>query len=359
MPKSAASWSCLAVVLVPFALSFCFTTPPTASAVTGERAHASLVFDEYMVNFGPRPISQQRLIEIPFRYRNVSTKEIQVQSLTPSCGCLRPTIDSMTIKPGETGRLLMPIDTLNEAPGPHEYLVKVLYTDTKPRELDLALKVVLPPKTIDVQPKAMWFYHSGEQPTPQQVTITDYRSTDFEIRNITSSSTLWAVNQLSDARTIEGSGEIKLEVTLKGDVAPGTHRGVVIVTTDDTKFPYIQIPVGCQAMNQQPATATILAEPDTLVLRPTPDGALLASTQLRGPGGNNAATIASVKAAPSFFKAELVTNDQYQTIVQVSAELTDAQRATPQRGVVTIRSKDGAKTALTIPVVVHAANPPE
>ncbi len=370
---SARTWPCLALALVPFAASCWFNGTPDASPVTGERPSAPLVFDQYLINYGERPITPRLMnvagtdpddpkapkvmgMAVPFNYRNVSDQEIRIQSLTPSCGCLRPQIDSKTIAPGEYGRLLMPIRTANEAAGPHEYLVKVLYEDGRPHEVDLALKVVLPEKKVEVTPKAMWFYQSGGEPTPMQVTITDHRAKSFNIKSIVCSSDLWTVEKSSDLRLSDSERVVKLNVQMKGDIPPGKHRGIINIETDDKNYPLIQIPLGGQGI-ESPDTAGLAmkVEPSTIVLQQTPAGKLEATTSLTGPNGS-LAKIESITTSPKFIKATYETNASNQTILKVSADfLTEAQTKT-QRAIVTVKT-EGRDAPLTIPVVIPSQKP--
>lgn len=339
------------IALIPFCVSLCFTSAPQAAAVSGERESGGLVFDRYMVNLGHRPIAYRPVLEVPFRYRNVTDQPVRIQSLTPSCGCLRPAIDTMEIAPGATGQLMMPVRLANEAPGPHEYLVKVLYDDTRPREVDLALKVVLPEKEIVVQPRAMWFYQSGSQTTTQTVTITDHRDTDFEVLNMQCSSKLWSVKQISDRRALSGERKLKLEVTLHPGVPPGKHRGLIVLNTSDVRYPQIQIPLGCQNTQTVTEGLTVLAEPETLVLQPTPAGQVSASTVLTGSDGRPA-VVRSVRVLPDSIRAEVRTNEKHETVLQLSGTVPASGSTGNTKAVVTVETEN-TESPLTIPVVIR------
>lgn len=344
------NWPCIALALVPFVASVWFTGQPAPSAVHGQRKSASLVFDQYMANY-LHPVSGP-LIEVPFAYRNVSDKEVRIQSLTPSCGCLQPTIESMTIPPGTYGRLMMPIQTANEAAGPHEYLVKVLYEDGEPHEVDLALKIVLAEKQVEVSPRAMWFYQSGTKATIQRVTITDHRpqTKPFKITRITCSSDLWTVEKTSDLQHSSHKRVVQLNVKLRPDVPPGTHRAIINVETDDPRFPRHQIRVGLQSMATDEGMA-MKAEPDTVVLQPTPGGTMEASTVVRTADGK-LARIKSVQTSSEFVTATYETNANDEAVIKVSASLPPTEAERTQRAVVTVTT-EGDETPLTIPVLIR------
>ena len=108
----------------------------------------------------------------------------------------------------------------------------------------------------------MWFFQSGARPTSQSVKITDFRTQRFEVLSIECTSELFSVRQTSDKPRLDGGREITLEVSTTGEIPPGRHRGIVVVETDDPRYPYIRIPVGCQPMDDQPATESAAPEPE-------------------------------------------------------------------------------------------------
>lgn len=352
--ESKKRWPCIALAMVPFVSSMWFNQEPEAAPIRGERASQSLVFDEYLLNFGPRPIAARPMIEIPFRYRNVSDQTIHIKSLTPSCNCMQPRMDSMEIAPGTIGQLVMPIQLTNEKPGPHEYLVKVMYEDTDLHEVDLGLKVVLPEKEVMVQPRAMWFFQSGEKETTQIVTITDSREKSFQVQDIRCSSKLWTVEEKTDVTDLEGNRTLTLAVTLKADAPTGRQRGIIVVYTDDKRYPAIQIPVGCQSLDSARSEGlAYVSDPETVVLKPTTEGALEATAIVRTKGGAST-DVESVTAMPAFVQASLETTPDNRTIIKVSADLTEEQRTSVQRAVVTVKPRTEGSSPLTIPVVIPA-----
>ena len=306
-----------------------------------------------MVNYGPTPIAPAPMIEVPFRYRNTSDKTIRINSLTPSCGCLSPKIESMVIAPGQSGRLVMPVNTINETAGPHEYLVKVQYTDDEPHDIDLALKVVLPPKEV-IAPRALLFYQSGNQPTTQTVTITDYRPKAFKVKKISCNSEFFTVKQVSHTETISGFTELKLEVTLKGDGPTSNHRALLLVETDDPRYPILQTKLLCRSLTQPKSQPmAVVPNTETIVLQPTGNGQLAATRPMPAATGK-ASNILSISAAPEFVSATVDQDQSGQTIIRVSATLSDDQRTTRQSGLLTVRTKD-SNQPVTIPVVIPAA----
>lgn len=345
---AARSWPVALLAMVPFLAGWCFHSRPEAAPVKGDRATASLVFDQYLVDYGPSPIMPRPIVEVPFYCRNVSDREIKITNLMPSCGCLQPKIDHETIPPGGVARLVMPVVTANEQPGPQEYVVKVSYLDDSVREVDLGLKLVLPEKQVEVTPRAMWFYQSGDKPTTQYVTIRDHRLRSFNVRSIDCSSDLWTVEKRSDLRDEHGQRLLRIAVTLNPGAPTGKHRAVIDVLTDDPAHARIQIPIGCQRTDGAGPATGMEFQAGTLRLKPTPTGGLTAIANLVNRDGTPA-TVANIdNSSPDVVQATVETNAKNQTILRVSAE---QPTETDHRAVISVRTEQ-SENVMTIPVIV-------
>jgi len=343
-------WPILGLALVPMVVAGWFNSASEPAPMHGEREAASLVFDEYLANYGPRPVRLTPTITVPFFYRNTSDQAISINAIRTSCGCMKPQMDSMKIEPGQAGRLVVPINTINEQAGPHEYLVKLEYTDTKQREVDLAIKMTLPRKEVLIEPRQMLFYQSGNQPTTQTVTITDYRPKAFKVKSIVSNSKVWTVHKKSHVETIDGTTDLVLDVTLDGSVPPGTHRGAITIATDDPAYPFLSVQLVGQTFGNPTAPIAAIKPSRHLVLKPTTRGELAASTPFTAAGVGD---VLSVSTAPEFLNATVDTDASGQAIVRVSASVDPAQRTTRVNGRVTIRTKS-SEHPTTIPVVIPA-----
>ncbi len=343
-------WPILGLALVPMVAAGWFNSASEPAPIRGERETASLVFDEYLANYGPRPVRPTPTITVPFFYRNTGHKTISINAIRTSCGCMKPQMDSMKIEPGQAGRLVVPINTINEQPGPHEYLVKLEYSDTARREVDLAVKMTLPRKEVMIQPRQLLFYQSGTQATNQTVTITDYRQQTFKVKSIVCSNKLWTVQQKSHLETVNGTTELVLDVALNGDVSAGTHRGTITIATDDPAYPFLSVQLVGQTFGNPSAPIAAVPPSQRLVLKPTPLGELAATAPFTT---GNVGDVLSVSTTPEFMNATLDTDANGQAILRVSASIDPSQRTTRVNGRVTIRTKLSEQPT-TIPVVIPA-----
>ncbi len=230
--------------LLPFLLSLVAHTndPAQAEAAKGPDRPA-LTFNQYLVNFGDRPVEPQRFVFARFGFENRSNRTATITELKPSCGCLDPRLEKRVYHPGETNEFFLRVQTANEEPGPKEYFVKLLYEDPQPREVTLTLKVVLPEQKVVVRPKALIVYQLGTEPTTQEIIVTDYRTRPLHVTGIESSSELVTAEFGAIDRDVEGNRRLHVSVTVAAHVPPGRHRALVTILTDDPVYGKLQVPL--------------------------------------------------------------------------------------------------------------------
>jgi hypothetical protein len=206
----------------------------------------ALVFSEYLMDYGPAPISQRPTLTSEFYFRNNGSEKVQITGMQPSCGCLSPAINEKELEPGRIGKLTLPIRLNNEPSGFREYTVTVAYSDPKPRHVTLTVKAVLPEKSLIIEPRVLMVMGATKSEQQHIVTVSDYRpeSADKPMRvtDVTGSSTLFTP-ELAGQFNREGANRISVGVQFHDNAPQGRHRGLINIATDDTMFPMIQIPV--------------------------------------------------------------------------------------------------------------------
>lgn len=238
--------------LLPFLLSLVFhAIGPAAAETAGGPDRPALTFNQYLVNFGDRPVEPQRFVFARFGFKNNSDRTALITELKPSCGCLNPRLDKRTYQPGQTGEFFLRVQTANEQPGPKEYFLKLLYEDPQPREATLTLKVVLPERKVVIQPKALMFYQLGTEPTIQTITVTDYRTRPLHVIGVESSSELVTAELGTVDRDDAGNRRLRVSVTVAGQVPPGRHRALVTILTGDPIYGKLQVPLLVQGPSSE------------------------------------------------------------------------------------------------------------
>lgn len=201
----------------------------------------SLVFQHYAANIGN--VGPTSVVGARFRFRNMGKHPVHIVEARPSCGCLKPRIAKRDYTPGENGELILPVQTPNQSPGPHDYRLLVRYTDPKPREVELSLKVVLPEKLLMVQPRALAVYQLGRQRTIREIAVFDYPKLGLKLTGVEINSKLATV-QLGESSVDEfGHPTHRVKVVVPAHVPPGQHRALVTITTDNKRYPRIKVPL--------------------------------------------------------------------------------------------------------------------
>ncbi len=246
-------WPVLLLALVPCLLSGWFAlSPSNAPVLTISRERPPLLFATYLYHHGIDPIELNSTLESEFRFRNDGAEPVTIGKIERSCGCMSPRLSSKTIAPGEMGSIYVPIQTVNQKPGPHEYLLTVNYSDSKPHQTTLTIKATFPEKMVVVEPKALYMSQRSDKAVPFNVAISDFRDETLKVTGVETTAAFVAVDLkeenggkiLQTSHTSESAAarsEIKGEVA--GGIPPGRHHVLVAARTDDPEFPVITVPM--------------------------------------------------------------------------------------------------------------------
>lgn len=200
----------------------------------------SLVFQQYMLRpFVPEP---RAVVNARFRFVNEGRETVRIGEIERSCGCLGQKISDPVVEPGESGEILLQVQTASESPGLKEFWAIVHFTDPEPRQVKLTMKVNIPEHQVSVQPKALLFYQLGTEPVTQQVTVIDSRLQSLNVTDVECSSPLIQVGEVRSIRQRDRVEHV-LEVVVPGEVPPGQHRAILTFHTDDFAFPQIVVPI--------------------------------------------------------------------------------------------------------------------
>ena len=349
----------LAASLIPFTVSIVYSIAGSVEqTVLNETERPALVFDEYFADFGSYPIQPRPVVYARFTFRNRGTEAVHVTNLEPSCGCLAPILDARIIAPDESGEVILRVQTANQEPGPQEYTLKVYYTDPKPRELDLGLKLVLPDEQVVIRPRALLVQQLGTAETTHTATITDYRSRKFNVTNVVVASDLAEaeLGRVEDAP--DGTRRFRIDVRVAGHVPPGRHRAVVNVQTDDAGHPLVQLPLLIEGPRDAgESSRAIHSDPATLRLTGTAGEQFAGEVLLNSHHMISEETV-RIDTVPEFVSATLVRVDVEGSSGWhglLSVKVASDRPAGPFRGIVRLRSSEAGPPLLELPVVVEPA----
>lgn len=224
-----------------------------------------------------------------FDLANAGKGTVTITKVEAGCGCLRQSVGTTTLQPGEQTKLTLEVNTLTQPDGPNRWQVAVSYKVELPGipdqtgELLLQITATLS-REFSVNPPQVAFSTTGQ--ASQTLVVTDKRVKPLTVLKADSSSPHLTVDV---AEVSNASGRTQSVVVKLAANAPVGHKDeVVILHTDDPTCPELRVPV--RVLKR--AIAAVMATPDAVNLR-LAAGQTEASmlVQLRSPDGK-AITIA-------------------------------------------------------------------
>lgn len=333
-------WLAVCLLLMPCAGAAVFSlrnAPAPPLQVTTERT--ALVFSEYLIHFGERPVPPQPILTPTFVFRNTGTETVRIEKLVPSCGCLKPEVTTSVLAPGATGRLTVPIRTATEQPGFHEYTVNVRYTDSKPREVTLTVKVVLPEHSVTIEPKALFLMGKFGDDIEHQVRVSDLRAAPLSVQSVTASGNFLTPRIISQTRDSEGNQAV-IGVKVSEQLPAGNQRALIHVHTSDPAYAVLQVPLLLRS-RERPADQAVQVRPELLNMAARVQSAEPAIAEVTFP---RTWTISHVDAFPLELDVRYDPPEQLTDQQRLKLEVRFSQLPTSalQHGVVTIVANNGA-----------------
>ena len=221
-----------------------------------------------------------------FELKNTGSSAIGITAVVPGCGCSKVELSAKQLKVGESVKLTVNSSTLTQPEGAVSWPVVVAYSteaDGKPFDGKLELKMsaklvrevsVTPPLLGVSTATAVSHTLKVEDRRAKPLTVTKAESTN---PNVTA--------EVKAAKTSDGKTVQEVVVTVKEELAVGSHADTVTLRTDDPACPVLEIPVRVHKRSADGVTATPSAASVRFASGQAEASALV---QLRG-GGKNVA----------------------------------------------------------------------
>jgi hypothetical protein len=236
-------------------------------------ARAELECAQPLVQLGP--IRSGVPLSHKFVLVNRGTEILEVTDVRPSCGCLAPRLEKRRYQPGETGTLLLEINTLTQPAGVHSWRTTIYYqAEGRSRELPLYLcgEVVA---EISVQPPSLAVYTDAS--ISHEITITDRRTPPLLVRSVGSSAPFLRTH-LGELRRNGAAWVRTVGVELLQECPEGHHQETVSIYTSDPLYPELKVPVTIVKRPRQQVSAS----PSAVILAESSDQPLPARIVLLG-----------------------------------------------------------------------------
>ncbi|MBA4067367.1 MAG: hypothetical protein C0501_27390 [Isosphaera sp.] len=267
---------------------------------------------------------------------------LTVTKVEAGCGCFRQVLTAAVLKPGESAKLTLEVNTLTQPDGPNRWQAAVAYrTDAPGRppeagELLLQVTATLS-REVAVTPPQVGF--STAAGATQVLTVTDTRGTPLKVvRAATTSPHLAAeVGPRADGKPSAQAVTVKLSA----DAPAGQTDEAVVLLTDDPAYPELRVPVRVRKR----AAGAVTAAPDAV--RFAAGGAeVSALVQLRADG--KPVGIAAVDTGRTDVTAKWAAGSGPVAVVRVT--VTEAAAAGPGACEVRVKLAEPAGGEVVVPV---------
>jgi len=193
-----------------------------------------------------------------FDFVNRGPGAVTITDLRASCGCLAPRLEKRIYQPGESGAILLEVNTLSQPAGPNLWRVEVLYRDAGQEQvenLELLTELIT---EVKVEPAKLTLSTNGT--LRHEVVVTDQRPRPFHVTQARCSSPFILANVKTTEEVSVAVQRVALEVT--DQLPDGKHEEVLSIFTDDPTYRELRVPVTVIKRSRQ----TVHAAPATVDL---------------------------------------------------------------------------------------------
>ncbi|MHB1425294.1 MAG: DUF1573 domain-containing protein [Gemmataceae bacterium] len=225
-----------------------------------------------------------------FVFTNRGSEAVEITDVRPSCGCLAPKLEKRCLQPGESGELLLELNTLTQPAGLNSWRVTLVYkSNAVEQELSLFIgaRVVT---EITVEPPSLAMY--TDTALRHEITLIDRRTEPLMVRAVPTSSPHVRTHLGELRRDAAGPWRRTIEVEVLADCPEGTHVEMLRICTSDPLYSELKVPFTIFKR----AHLQVSAAPASVVLSEPADQPLPARIVLLSAAENRAIHIERVEA---------------------------------------------------------------
>jgi hypothetical protein len=175
-----------------------------------------------------------------FAFVNRGSQTVEVTDVKPSCGCLAPKLEQRRFQPGESGVLVLEVNTLTQPEGANSWRTTIHYkSGDVEAELPLYICARLVAE-IGVEPPSLAIY--TDTAIGHEITVIDRRTEPLIVRSVPASSP-FVRTRLGELRRDEaGHWRRSIQVEVLADCPEGTHNESLRICTSDPTYPELKVP---------------------------------------------------------------------------------------------------------------------
>jgi hypothetical protein len=206
---------------------------------SGTCARAELHFTEIVADAGE--VRSGPVLSYRFAFTNTGPDPVEIFDLRTTCGCLSPQLAQRDYQPGETGTLLLEVNTLTQPPGPHAWRVQVFFRSaSKEQDIPLQLNARLVTE-VTVQPAALNVV--TEHAVSHELVLTDLRPHPLTITAVRPTSPRLTARLGEAGQDAQGHWTRRIHLEVPEDYPEGRHEEAVVIYSDDLAYRELKVPV--------------------------------------------------------------------------------------------------------------------
>lgn len=283
-----------------------------------------------------------------FELKNMGSTAIAITNVVSGCGCAKAELSAKQLRAGETVKLTLVARTLTQPEGVVNWPVTVAYsTEADGKPLDSKLELKLTAKLIrevSVTPPLVAVSTAGA--VSHTLKVEDRRSKPLSVTKAESSSPHITAD-VKAATTSDGKTIQEVVVSVKEELAAGSHTEMVTLRTDDPACPLLEIPV---RVHKRAADGVTLTPTTASVRFATAQSDASALVQLRG--GGKTVAIKGVECTTPGVTVKF--SEDAGPVATVRVLVNAAKAGASGTAEVTVTLSEPTATKLVIPVVWYA-----
>jgi hypothetical protein len=205
---------------------------------------ARAMFNHTSHDFGV--VARGAKAEYRFTIENIYEEDVNITSVSSSCGCSTPRLSRKHLKTWEKAELLVTVDT-RAFLGRKDATITVVFDQPFPAEVQLHVHTYIR-SDIVVQPGAVLFGSVMQGAGASQVLLINYAGRDdWRISRVECANPAIEAT-VAETNRAPGSVGYRLSVKLKPDAPPGYVRDQLILVTNDYDARAARVPVAVEGL---------------------------------------------------------------------------------------------------------------
>lgn len=175
-----------------------------------------------------------------FTFCNRGPEAVEITDVRPSCGCLAPKLEKRNFQAGESGELLLEVNTLTQPAGLHSWRITLRYKSGQAeKELSLYIRAQIVTE-ITVEPPSLAIY--TDSAISHEITVIDRRTEPLMVRAVPASSPYVRTHLGELHRDDAGHWRRTIRVEVSAGCPEGTHIETLRICTSDPLYSELKVP---------------------------------------------------------------------------------------------------------------------